>query len=231
MIPKAPGKGLKSEQKQPDNERTNNPTTIFDGTSHEITELSSALFLKMIYGGETNCRNKCVWNMIGTSLCPANFACRTITSGLVGRQIYNTNMIFEEEKNFTFLPNWARKWFWNDVRHKKNWMKVYKYEKCENDKIKNSKTAKTWNNVIMVILDWWANLDEQMLSYMCNICETVKQQLGGQDECNRKAGNCAIARRAKWNSTLELLRDSGHCHLCNNPKLGFKSTASKFKQL
>lgn len=60
MIPKAPGKGLKSEQKQPDNERTNNPTTIFDGTSHEITELSSALFLKMIYGGETNCRNKCV---------------------------------------------------------------------------------------------------------------------------------------------------------------------------
>ena len=95
---------------------------------------------------------------------------------------------------------------------------------------KLAKTAKKLNS-IMVILDCWANLDEQMLSYMCNICETVKQQLGGQDECNSKAGNCAIARRAKWNSTLELLRDSGHCHLCNNPKLGFKSTASKFKQL
>ena len=139
-------------------------------------------------GGETNCRNKCVWNTIGTSLCPAN---RTLHVGQFWAVLLG-NMIFVKT--------------------------------CKNCK------KKTWNSV-MVILDWWANLDEQMLSYMCIICETVKQQLGGQDECNSKAGNCAIARRAKWNSTLELLRDSGHCHLCNNPKLGFKSTASKFKQL
>ena len=136
-----------------------------------------------------------------------------------GKQIAETN-VFETRSGQVSVPR--TELCMSDNSERSCWATWYLW--------KLAKTAKTWNSV-MVILDWWANLDEQMLSYLCNICEAVKQQLGGQDECNSKAGNCAIARRAKWNSTLELLLDSGHCHLCNNPKLGFKSTASKFKQL
>ena len=91
MIPKAPGKGLKSGQKQPDNEGTDNPTSIFDGTSHEITELSCALFLKMIMEGKQIAETNVFETRSGQVSVPRteqfcqNFACRTILSGLVGR--------------------------------------------------------------------------------------------------------------------------------------------------
>ena len=85
MIPKAPGKGLKSGQKQPDNEGTNNPTSIFD----EITELSSALCLVSqndIWRGNKLQKQMCLKHDRDKSLSrEQNFACRTILSGLVGR--------------------------------------------------------------------------------------------------------------------------------------------------
>ena len=81
MIPK--GKGSKSGQKQPDNEGTDNPTSIFDGTSHEITELSCALFLKMIMEGKQIAETNVFETRSGQVSVPRTELC--ILSGLVER--------------------------------------------------------------------------------------------------------------------------------------------------